>query len=230
MERRQDFSENANAVHLLVRGFPRVSSAPSGSTKPWRIPQSCATRSQQIAYLGESNCGWRNPLDSSDIGHVFVQEQQFFASGKFPLRCVSVCNSDTNIFDADFNDCFWMLRDSNMKSDKELMKFSLCIATHVVFQDTIPSTAEPLQVHRFTFENHSYVGCTTDKANHTQGHPWCQLVAASMGSRCAKMMFYLFNDRCNEIMYIYLYFWTLISYCKLEIEYNHLTNMPNNCD
>ena len=87
--KRQNFSETANAVHLLVRGFPRVSSAPSGSTKPWRIPQSCATRSQQIAYLGESNCGWRNPWDeTSDIGHVFVQEQQFFSLGKFPLRCV----------------------------------------------------------------------------------------------------------------------------------------------
>ena len=32
-----------------------------------------------------------------------------------------------------------------------------------------------LQVHRFTFENHSYVGCTTEKADHSQGHPWCHL-------------------------------------------------------
>lgn len=31
-------------------------------------------------------------------------------------------------------------------------------------------------VHRFTFENHTYVGCTTVKANHSHGHPWCSHV------------------------------------------------------
>lgn len=146
MERRHIFF-NANAVHLLVRGFPRVSSAPSGSTKPWRIPQSCATRSQQIAYLGESNCGWRNPWDETRTLDVFLSKSSSLFFGKVSVKMCwwfqKSCNSDTNMFDKDFNDCFWMLRDSNTKSDKELMKFSLCIATHVVSK--IPSLK-----HRWT--------------------------------------------------------------------------------
>ncbi|CAK9106461.1 unnamed protein product, partial [Durusdinium trenchii] len=32
-------------------------------------------------------------------------------------------------------------------------------------------------VRSFTFENHTYVGCTTDTADHTYGHPWCSHVA-----------------------------------------------------
>jgi len=88
-----------------------------------------------------------------------------------------------------------------------------------------PLTAEPLQVHRFTFENHSYVGCTTDKANHTQGHPWCHLEC--IHGKGAKNDVICSNTDANKTKDIFFLVTYQSNHCKPYIIVQH---MPRKCD